>query len=789
MALNKKCDILKKTQGEEEAKLAKYTNENDQLLKEKLEYIGLNLEKIPLYLKKMEPITFRPIKNYDDTSYKIYRYIDVKDIEILLTPKDRLDDLKEKYKLAKPLSQYIQLDETQNLEEYTTFLQMLQELDLERLKQLEYEQGKMQEQIPFEVKYKENFIWQIYYAEETGTYFMLFPTNETRTESLFYLLKKKIEAHKSRKKQYIYVPISHAEYTVDYLKRSEIADLENYLWLFTQEWPMIYQVEDKQGNCSIQITGQATIYDKMKSFYKIVLPNKKMAQEWYKLVKALFIMQTYDEQEYHFEVNIDENGGIAFHIGYTMQDITFDILPNWVTKETNRKKKEYEQFSDQYIFETESLELLKKTVQKQNEEYLSKERQIVTFLECKKTFFGRVKYYFQSKNTKKSKEEKIKEVLQEKVKKEETIIMEPTIENFPIKEIYTIEDLLKICAQVKQKQEALKNVKMDLKALENKKENLARKIQNATLYINEIESHKKSIFDFWKYTNKDEVALLVDGEEEKKEDAKTKIQRVFNYVEDFEDFGKAIDDIQRRTMSQNECDGVYVIKEALEDIERLEKTRIWKKDTNAIEKRLEQLKEQYILENKQEKSFDIFGNIVEDKTKIKVLKNQKHREIAKDKYKLLNIHKKTTLEEYIENIKNCMTLVKQSYGKVVSPYDMHLYQVATEIKQQGLSIFSIDPKMAIEEHPTKDEVIRMNKVNLKEGMPAIFYSNIMFYDNLNQTLPLGMDLSTDVLLNLDQFDMKLISRKDFRINVLQNVFQNQVKVVQVFEYMIERKPI
>lgn len=768
--------------------MAKSTNENEKILEEKLQYIGLNLEKIPTYLKQMKPITFRPMKNYEDTSYKVYRYVDVKDIEILLTPKDRLDDLQEKYKLAKPIGQYLELHKTDNVEEYTTFLHMLQELDIEKLKQLEEEQEQFQEKIPFEVKYKENFTWQIYYAEKEDIYFMLFPTNETSVESLFYLLKKKIEARKTRKKQYIYVPISHIEYANTYFKRSEIADLENYLWLFTEEWPSIYEVYDKQGNVSVQITGQATIYEKMKSPYKVTFEDKETAQQWYKLVKALFIMQTYDEHEYHFEVNIDETGGLAFHIGYTMQDITFSNLPTWITKEVNQKRRDLENLSDQFVFETESLELLKKTVQRQNEEYRAKEKQIVTFLECKKTFFGKVKYFFQSKGMKKSKEEKIKEVLEEKnIIEEAETITSVEEEKFIEKQTYTIEDLLKVCAKLKEKQDQYKNVKMDLKALENKKENLARKIQNATLYINEIESHKKSIFDFWKYTNKDEVALLTESEEQEEKEQKTKIQKTFDYIEDIEDLGKGIDEIQRKVMSQSECDGVYVIKEALEDVKRLEKNKLLKRDMNAIEKNLEQYKRQYEIENKEEKAFDIFGNIVEDKTKIKILKNQKHREIPKDIYKLLNIHKQTTAEEYIENLKNYITLVKQSYGRVVTPYDMSVYQVAEEIETTGIAIFSINPKEAIEKSQAKVDSIRLNKINIKEKMPAIFYSNIMFYDNINQTLPLGMDLSTEILLNLDMFNTKLISRKDFRINILKDRFYNEVKQVQVYEYMIERK--
>ena len=49
---------------------------------------------------------------------------------------------------------------------------------------------------------------------------------------------------------------------------------------------------------------------------------------------------------------------------------------------------------------------------------------------------------------------------------------------------------------------------MDNSALELKNVNLERKIKNANIYLNEIELHKKSIFEFWKFTNKDELPSL-----------------------------------------------------------------------------------------------------------------------------------------------------------------------------------------------------------------------------------------------------------------------------------------
>ena len=47
-----------------------------------------------------------------------------------------------------------------------------------------------------------------------------------------------------------------ADYTNNFLKKSEISDLENYLWLFTKSWPTIYEVQDKNEKISLQIIGQ-----------------------------------------------------------------------------------------------------------------------------------------------------------------------------------------------------------------------------------------------------------------------------------------------------------------------------------------------------------------------------------------------------------------------------------------------------------------------------------------------------------------------------------------------------
>lgn len=71
------------------------TNEN---IVNKLEYIGLDLNNIPSFLKEFEPLDYRPSKYNEEHVYKVYKYINIKDIQILLTPTNRLSYISEKYR-------------------------------------------------------------------------------------------------------------------------------------------------------------------------------------------------------------------------------------------------------------------------------------------------------------------------------------------------------------------------------------------------------------------------------------------------------------------------------------------------------------------------------------------------------------------------------------------------------------------------------------------------------------------------------------------------------------------
>ena len=71
------------------------TNEN---IVNNLKHLGLDLEKLPNSIKEFEPLDYRPSKFNDEHNYKVYKYVDIKDIKILLTPTNRLCDVSEKYR-------------------------------------------------------------------------------------------------------------------------------------------------------------------------------------------------------------------------------------------------------------------------------------------------------------------------------------------------------------------------------------------------------------------------------------------------------------------------------------------------------------------------------------------------------------------------------------------------------------------------------------------------------------------------------------------------------------------
>lgn len=756
-------------------------------ISDKLEYLGLNLDKIPENLKKFEPLEYRVPKFYDEKKYRQYRFIPVKDIQILLSPTNRLDELSEKYKKARPLYEYLDKDNEENILKYTTFLNMLKNMDVEDLKKVEKEQANLNKNIPFKVKFEGNYLWQIYYSENTDKYFMIVPTEDTNYSTFFYLLKKQIENKKTGK---IFVPICSAKYSNKYLKKSEYEDIENYLWLFTKDWASIYEVYDKKGELTLQIIGETNVYEKIKTTYKIVLKTEEQIKEFYKLIKALFILQTELPNFYNFETNIDKNGSLEFYLDD--KKIEYKYLVEFIREQYKIGLKRRKELKSQIRLYTKKLKKLQELVATQEIEYLAKEKQISTFLECKKSFFGKFKYYFKynKKNNKKISEKEENEDIQIEIEqKENKNEVKKEKKKIPIKKVYTLDELITSYKELEELETKMKNLLMDVNALKLKSKNMAKKIENATKYIEEIDSHKKSIFEFWKYSNKDEMTSLPEGEQEEVNVIK-KIEKTFDYEEDIEEFGKKLDKIQRKNLDKEDTDSIYIA--STNTINILNKIKINNVFPDELEKNLKELKnEAKELKSLNEEEYDIFGNIIEDNTKIRKINNKKHRELPKDKFNILDINKNTRQIGYKLTLQTIVQNISKALAKGVIPESLSIYKAINnkELDNREINVFNINPEKEIEEAIKDDgDIINLYKINVKEGTNGIGFTNIVFYDNQNKTLPIGMDLSTKLIIDTSKLHFRLLYKKSFKVcnfDDRNNDFSDvKVKDVNVFEYEI-----
>lgn len=759
--------------------MPKNTNEKE-IISNNLKYIGLDLENIPEFLLDYKDVDFKPNKAYEENAFKVYRYIPIKDIQILLTPKNRLNTVFEKYTEALPINQYLDTENENNIIKYAQLLKMFEHMNIEEIEEIEKEQKELNKKVPFKVKYDNNYLWQIYYSEYTGKYFMMVTIEDLDYSCFFYLLKKQLEAQKTGKDELIFVPVNYADYTRRYLKKSEISDLEKYIWLFSKEWPQIYEVFDPNNELIMHVVGRTIVYDKIKTWYKIELKSKEEANKFYKLVKALFILQTELPHYYKFDTQIGEKGQIVFE--YNSKLINYEGLSRFIKDEYKKHASELQEIFKQKEKDDLKLEKLKNEEKEKNLEYLFREKQVATYLECRTTVFGRIKYFFKAKNGKFVKD-KVKQTNNKEIKEKNKI--EQNISNSIIeeKEYYTIEDLIKICLELDRIQIKIKNIQLDLKALQDKIKNIDNKIKNATLYIKKIEDHKKSIFEFWKFANKDEAIGLNEGQGEiKNQEEKPKLKKTFNYEEDFEDLGIEADKLQRNILTKKECDSVFIAStNVIEDLNKIkQKQTINKTSLNTLKKEAE---EKIVLFNSE--NFDIFGNVKEDKTKISILANKKHREVEKDKFKILDISKNSEIEEYKEKIEEEYKVLEETIKKVKAITDIDVYITLDEkLNTNGLGIFHINPINAIEESVDKEK-INLYKVTIKEGMNLIYYTNIMYYDNENRTLPLGMNISDNVLLDMSMYTLKLKKQKVFRINQDIDQINNKTKIVCAYEYEIK----
>ena len=726
---------------------------SDDDLKAKLNYIGLDLDNIPEFLQTYEPLNFNPSRLNNDKDHRVYRYVPIDKIQIILTKNLRSEDIKKKYSEAVPLCRFLNPQDTpEDLERYTEFLRMLRNVSISDIENIEGLQKQLDNAVPFKVKYEKNHLWQVYYSEATDKYFMMVCTEENTFAEFFYLLKKQIELNKLENAEVpkIFVPINYLNYTELFLTRAEILDLENYIWLFTKNWCLVFEVFDKKGKMSIQIVGETFVYENVKSSYNIKLKSAEEATTFYKLLKALFIMQTEISNKYKFTTKINSRNSLEFYKDDQM--MSFEELTDFIKLEYEKTEQEIQVGNEKTTELEDRLKRLKNQAKELEEEYLVKQKEISLYLEYKKTFLGKMKYFFKSNkmNTKMKNKASVRSKLDEIYHKE--VNVKPIQTYMDDKKYHTLEDLIVINNLYEKGQKYVKDLNLDIKAMELKVINLTKKIENATLYIEEIDKHKRSIWDFWKFANKDEILSLEMGNDDEDGAGSNKIKKTFDFETDFENLGIEVDKKQRIKLSKEELDSLYIAKTNMLYI--LNMIRSGDMNKVALENALEILRKE--LEKNRlyigEETFDIFGNLSDEMTKVKYIGNKSHRENERNKIKILNINKKIDIFDFTEKIQSIVNYLNEAINKMQTLYDMPVYKLVPineRVKEECLDIYNINLEKELQEYEENGEgALNLIKLNLKEKMPILYYSNITLYENQNKTLPEGMDTDTRILAKI-----------------------------------------
>ena len=285
------------------------------------------------------------------------------------------------------------------------------------------------------------------------------------------------------------------------------------------------------------------------------------------------------------------------------------------------------------------------------------------------------------------------------------------------------------------------------------------------------------------------MSVLPEGEQEEVNIIK-KIEKTFNYEEDMEEFGQKLDKIQRKSLNKDDTDSIYIATTELIDVLNKIKTNNILPDE--LEQNLRELKnEARELKLLDEEEYDIFGNIIEDSTRIKKINNKRHRELAKDKFKILEIDKNTKTIGYKLTLQMIMQNISKALDKGVIPESLFVYKAMDDenLNNKEINIFNINPENEIRNAIKFDgDKINLYKLNIKEGTKGIGFTNIIFYDNQNKTLPIGMDLSTEIMVDISKANLKLLNTKSFKITDIENKDDDfsdiDIKDVNVFEYEI-----
>ena len=182
-------------------------------------------------------------------------------------------------------------------------------------------------------------------------------------------------------------------------------------------------------------------------------------------------------------------------------------------------------------------------------------------------------------------------------------------------------------------------------------------------------------------------------------------------------------------------------------------------ENKEISAELKRIKMKYENEDyyNEDESFNIFGKIIQEGIKEGTLGNKPHREQPRNIYQILEIKKETKGIELKRKLEKVLKNIKNALQKNTIEENTYAYKVVSEpLELKTIQRVSLN---------AEDEIERFYKIKIPKGTNIIAFSNIIFFNNNNMTLPLGMNLSSNILIDLNELNLIDVGKK--KINKVQ----------------------
>lgn len=144
-----------------------------------------------------------------------------------------------------------------------------------------------------------------------------------------------------------------------------------------------------------------------------------------------------------------------------------------------------------------------------------------------------------------------------------------------------------------------------------------------------------------------------------------------------------------------------------------------------------------------------------------------HREKAKNPKSVLGLTEEITEKQFSLKLKEILDNLETAFKKCKLNINLPVYSLKKP--ENKIMYCEINPQKV----DLEGNEVNLYKINLKPDTSILALSNIVFYNNRNQTLPLGMNYSSKLLVDLRNAQLLKVKTKTNYIIKLSDVSNKQ----------------